>query len=136
MKNLFRKKREESLSEKAKQYIVDDIDLSANAFAYKFEPTDFNEELKKFAPKSDSQVEEITPKFEPKPVDFKPQETVKPESKVLICKHCYRTINGVSHIEGAYRGKMRCDPQDTMMKYGYNAEAVGTDCGSTCLGAH
>lgn len=98
------------------------IDLSANAFAFKFEPTDFNEELKKFAPKSDSQVEEITPK-----------QNVEPSH---ICKHCYRNIKGVVHIEGSYRGKMRCDPQDSMLKYGYNAEAVGTDCGPTCLGAH
>lgn len=89
-----------------------------------------------FAPKVDLSDIELTPKFEPKPEDWKPEEAVKPETEVLICKHCYRQLRGTVHAEGAYRGKMRCDPQDSMLKYGYNAEPVGTECGPTCLGAN
>lgn len=57
---------------------------------------------------------------------------VEPDSD--ICKHCYRQIKGHVHDEGMNRGKMRCDPEDTLGGYGYNAEASDAECGKTCLG--
>lgn len=59
-------------------------------------------------------------------------KTLEPEQE--ICKHCYRQIKGAVHAEGMNRGKMRCDPEDSLMKYGYNAEPTGSECGQTCLG--
>lgn len=56
------------------------------------------------------------------------------EPGYAICKHCYRQIKGSVHAEGMNRGKMRCDPEDTLGGYGYNAEATGVECGTTCLG--
>lgn len=72
--------------------------------------------------------------IEPKAEDFKPQE----EKTNLICKHCFRAVKGVDgsyiHDEGLYRGKARCDPQDSQLVYGYNADPVGAECSPICLG--
>lgn len=55
-------------------------------------------------------------------------------SSYAICKHCYRQIKGKLHTEGMHQGKMRCDPEDTLGGYGYNAEPTDAECGKTCLG--
>lgn len=66
--------------------------------------------------------------------DFKKDE--KPEQPLPhICKHCNRQISLGVHIEGMNRGKQRCDPQDSGLIYGYNAEAIGDDCKNPCVGA-
>ena len=203
------------LSEEAKKYILDDIDLSANAFAFKYTPIDFNEELKKFAPSSSkgldptedeewrevpgypdyminrrgnirkvgqtvdvlywvtlwngekeghfSTVELINRAFPPiTPFSFttdfaddfvdrlkamtraemQAQNIVMasdgPQFSILICKHCNRQIERVQtsylHVEGLNRGKQRCDPNDSQLVYGYNADPVGAECSDICLG--
>ena len=53
----------------------------------------------------------------------------------LMCKHCGRlTVNGL-HTEGGQRGLMRCDPADSRLPYGYNAEAANQPCTIACLGS-
>lgn len=59
---------------------------------------------------------------------------MSPTPEPDICKHCYRQIKGSVHAEGMNRGKMRCDPEDTLGGFGYNAEPSDADCGKTCLG--
>ena len=42
----------------------------------------------------------------------------------MKCKHCGRLLiapHYQTHAEGNYRGKMRCDPEDSGLPYGYNA---------------
>ena len=56
----------------------------------------------------------------------------EPESD--ICKHCLRQIKDGKHTEGMNRGKMRCDPEDSQLVYGYNAEPSDEECGPTCMG--
>lgn len=51
-----------------------------------------------------------------------------------FCKHCYRQIDGRVHAEGMAKGRMRCDPEDSQLVYGYNAEPTDADCGTTCMG--
>ncbi len=53
----------------------------------------------------------------------------------MNCKHCGRPIEGTLHLEGAYRGKQRCDPADSALPYGYNADPDGAPCQYPCLGA-
>ncbi len=206
-------KNSKPLSEEAIRYILDDINLAANAFAFKFEPTDFNEEMKKFAPStaegvdpeqdeewrgipgypqyminrrgnvrlvgSDTEVdywvvlwegeeqrhhttlELVNRAFPPiGPIKFptaddfvnrmmtmnraemQAQNVVVPSEglkiSILICKHCNRQIEykgcGYIHCEGVNRGKARCDPQDSQLVYGYNADPVGAECSDICLG--
>ena len=59
-----------------------------------------------------------------------------PSDETVLCKHCGRPIEGLIHLEGLYRGKMRCDPSDSGLQYGYNAEPIGVQCKSPCLGAN
>lgn len=59
---------------------------------------------------------------------------IEVEPGYAICKHCYRQIKGHVHAEGMNRGKMRCDPDDTLGGYGYNAEPSDAECGKNCLG--
>lgn len=54
------------------------------------------------------------------------------------CKHCYRAISAdvyPVHLEGEYRGKSRCDPVDSDLPYGYNADRIGSACNDLCLGS-
>ena len=44
----------------------------------------------------------------------------------MTCIHCKRSIRSEdgrywSHAEGGYRSKVRCDPDDSGLQYGYNA---------------
>lgn len=218
---------QQPLSEEAKKYILDDIDLTANAFAFKFEPTDFNEAMKKFAPSTSKKVEPeqdeewreipgypdykinrtgrvrflqsrldvahwvnlrndelecdelrsvnylVAQAFPPAPAfkfetdiaddfvhrsmvmdrtEMQAQELAKafnnnygvvissepPKITPLICKHCNRQIEykngGFLHAEGLNRNKQRCDPHDSQLVYGYNADPVGAECSEICLG--
>ena len=54
---------------------------------------------------------------------------------MTTCKHCHRPIEGDLHAGGHYKGKRRCDPKDSGLSYGYEAEAEGTPCGRSCLGS-
>ncbi|UGL61959.1 hypothetical protein SEA_EASTWEST_76 [Arthrobacter phage EastWest] len=56
------------------------------------------------------------------------------------CKHCGQSISTVSgvdwiHTAGGYRGKSRCDPADSGLRYGYNAGPAEQDCSAICLGS-
>lgn len=53
---------------------------------------------------------------------------------IETCKHCRRPIENGLHLEGVYRGKHRCDPDDSQQPYGYEAEPEGTYCSERCLG--
>lgn len=68
-----------------------------------------------------------------------PKMTKPSYVSIVICKHCHRAIefvnSGYVHIEGDNRGKSRCDPQDSQLIYGYNADPVGVECTGICLGA-
>lgn len=57
----------------------------------------------------------------------------------ILCKHCGQPISDDPypvHLRGLYRGKSRCDPEDSGLPYGYNADPEGATCSSLCLGAH
>jgi hypothetical protein len=54
------------------------------------------------------------------------------------CKHCGQPIGDGQypvHRAGHYRGKQRCDPDDSGLPYGYNADPVGAPCNAICLGS-
>ena len=54
------------------------------------------------------------------------------------CKHCGREISDTPwpvHLTGHYRGKHRCDPDDSGLMYGYEAAPEGTECTPPCVGA-
>lgn len=57
------------------------------------------------------------------------------------CKHCEQAIisdNGAcwAHTTpSGHVGKMRCNPSDSGLPYGYNAETHGQECGTLCLGS-
>jgi hypothetical protein len=57
------------------------------------------------------------------------------------CKHCGRAIHagsperGYIHRSDGYASKSRCDPDESGLPYGYNAEPVGQPCKSPCVGA-
>lgn len=53
----------------------------------------------------------------------------------MICKHCGQRIVGLTHATGRNRGLMRCNPKDSGVEYGYNAEPVGAPCAPPCLGS-
>lgn len=53
----------------------------------------------------------------------------------MICKHCGQRIVDGMHTSGRNRGLMRCNPKDSGLQYGYNAEAVDAPCAPPCLGA-
>ena len=56
---------------------------------------------------------------------------------MVTCKHCGRQISDsvpAVHLAGGHAGKMRCNPEDSGLMYGYNAEATGTECAYPCLG--
>lgn len=55
----------------------------------------------------------------------------------MLCRHCQRPLLAPEytlHAEGRYRGKHRCDPEDSRLPYGYNAHPPGQPCDPTCLG--
>lgn len=57
----------------------------------------------------------------------------------MNCKHCGREIKSEDgrwyvHSDGGYRGKSRCNPEDSGLPYGYNAAPQGTACTSPCIG--
>lgn len=121
---------EQPLSEETKRDVLDNIDLNANAFAFKFEPTSADYE---------AATERMIYAFTHGPKDSVVISSKGPEVKMHICKHCFRAVKGVDgsyiHDEGLYRGKARCDPQDSQLVYGYNADPVGAECSPICLGA-
>ncbi len=58
------------------------------------------------------------------------------------CKHCGRQIAAgnerlgwVHALDSGYTGKSRCDPDESGLPYGYNAEPVGNPCQRPCLGS-
>ena len=56
----------------------------------------------------------------------------------MNCKHCGQPISDDRwpvHEAGNYRGKSRCDPDDSDLPYGFNAGRYYEDCESPCLGA-
>ena len=56
---------------------------------------------------------------------------------MLTCKHCGREISDsipAVHLAGSYAGKARCNPEDSGLMYGYNAEPTGAECAYPCLG--
>lgn len=60
------------------------------------------------------------------------------EEDPVRCKHCAREISADTwavHLTGGYRGKRRCDPDDSGMMYGYEAAPEGVECASPCIGA-
>lgn len=57
------------------------------------------------------------------------------------CKHCGRTIHDgnptrgyVHRGNGGHTSKSRCDPDESGLPYGYNAEPIGQPCGNPCIG--
>lgn len=59
-----------------------------------------------------------------------------------VCKHCGGVIgssvpdgrNGWVHLDRPQRGLGRCNPEDSGLRYGYNAEPENTACLNPCLG--
>lgn len=57
------------------------------------------------------------------------------------CKHCGQNIvsndgaNWSHTTRSGHIGKQRCDPEQSGLPYGYNADPVGTDCTPICLGS-
>lgn len=54
------------------------------------------------------------------------------------CVHCGRAAERTVHIEGDYRGKQRCDPEDSRLPYGYNAHPADVSCDTpltSCVGS-
>jgi hypothetical protein len=58
------------------------------------------------------------------------------------CKHCGRAIAAgdpktgwVHALDSGHNGKSRCDPSESRLPYGYNAEPEGAPCQSPCIGA-
>jgi hypothetical protein len=62
---------------------------------------------------------------------------LEPRADGRPCKHCGRALAaaGNVHAEGNYRGKHRCDPDDSGLPYGYDGDPLGDDCSPGCLGA-
>jgi hypothetical protein len=61
-----------------------------------------------------------------------------PRADGLPCKHCGHPITGDAypvHAGGNNRGKQRCDPTDSGLIYGYNADPEGAPCNEICLGS-
>lgn len=59
-------------------------------------------------------------------------------NETVECKHCGRALTSphfATHAEGNYRGKMRCDPEDSGLSYGYNAAPIYVSCDIACLGS-
>ena len=55
----------------------------------------------------------------------------------MKCKHCGKLLTEPhyqTHAEGNYRGKMRCDPEDSCLPYGYTAAPDGVPCDLICIG--
>lgn len=57
------------------------------------------------------------------------------------CKHCGRTIGDgderrgwVHRGDNGYTGLSRCDPGESGLPYGYNAEPIGQPCQTPCIG--
>lgn len=124
-------------------YVVDDkgVHLSPGIQETTLRPIDpaGNPFLNYVEPSQDKEVfaRQVTQNGDEIPVfGFDPvlTEDVEKEEVAEICKHCYRRIRGVVHIEGMYSGKMRCDPEDSQAAYGLVAEATGKPCGVTCAG--
>ena len=63
-------------------------------------------------------------------------------SSTGVCKHCGGVIgssvpdgrNGWVHVARPHGGLGRCDPEESGMPYGYNAEPENTACSNPCLG--
>lgn len=56
----------------------------------------------------------------------------------MTCKHCGKELTSPhyqTHAEGNHRGKMRCDPDDSGLPYGYDAAPEGVPCDQICLGS-
>lgn len=58
------------------------------------------------------------------------------------CKHCGRMINDgdqrrgwVHRTNSGHNGKSRCDPDESGLPYGRNAEPIGFRCQSPCIEA-
>lgn len=62
-------------------------------------------------------------------------------TQTAVCKHCGRAIGalvetaGYVHLDGGQRGLHRCNPNDTGLPYGYDADPVDAPCTLGCLGA-
>lgn len=56
------------------------------------------------------------------------------------CKHCGRRVEVTGeygrHTDGDNRGKGRCDPEDSGLPYGYNAETKDMECSPICRGSY
>lgn len=52
-----------------------------------------------------------------------------------VCKHCGRVIGAMSATAWVHkRGLGSCNPKDSGLRYGYNAEPENTACTDPCLG--
>ena len=58
------------------------------------------------------------------------------------CKHCGRAIadgdsrrGWIHRDDRGYNSLGRCNPDESGLPYGYNAEPEGVPCGSPCLGS-
>lgn len=56
------------------------------------------------------------------------------DEAIAMCKHCGEQIQGSIHITGRNQELQRCNPKDSGLEYGYNAEPVGSVCKRPCLG--
>ena len=56
---------------------------------------------------------------------------------MILCKHCGQGISKGDwpvHLTGGHKGKHRCDPGDSGLMYGYEAEPIGSPCKYPCVG--
>jgi hypothetical protein len=63
---------------------------------------------------------------------------VNDETTETRCKHCGMRISSDTypvHREGGSRGKQRCDPKDSGLRYGFNADPIGAECNAICVGS-
>jgi hypothetical protein len=61
-----------------------------------------------------------------------------PRTDGIPCKHCGQAITSNEypvHATGNYAGKQRCDPDDSGLMYGYNADPEGAPCNAICNGS-
>lgn len=59
------------------------------------------------------------------------RDQIRAEIEAMTCKHCGEAFKGELHTR---TGVGRCDPQQSGLPYGYNAEAIGTACAVPCIG--